>query len=577
MSTNACLGLSWLGNCAHDPSIPSPLYFTPGDAIAALAFTLAVATFLKPIYRLRLAVRYLSLGRLYGLVFLAFVLTVFAALVPNLPFLRGSILGYPIYYELLAAILFVTSYGAVALAVVRPIRISERRLERFAIATADMLSSASDTDHIDLLPDLRRSLPRLISLASFVESPKGKVSAFYLFTHRRQIERASYAVAMLRILADPPFCRSLVSRTPWAVARLMNEISDKQLYAKAAEGFVREIASQAIEAEEGMMAREVSYTGFGTAPALSESLFSNYFIVTKYNPIQRYFPDEVLTPGIVKRFNAAAKRCYDTLIENKHFDHANVSYGIREFYHSVGRRVWELRSSGDERVALGIEYAQGVRAAIGLAHKLLGIADRESYDCLFLTSQNDRRHDPLHDLADVVFEALSCVSKGFKGYTDQFWYLAVSVIMEAYPNTSAQPNGMNPFQQRLAVKLIDKVRDNVSGYYPAVCRVLLATVGPFNQPATQPNMTAFNILRNSLYAELRRMPQLASQKPDKIGDFLPDNVTLDVQAATLIHVYAGGSTAVTDLNTITVAEIDLFDPKYRREPSAEERAVASVT
>lgn len=69
MPGNPCLGFEALGRCAYDPSNPQAIYFSLGEAIAALAFTLAVQQLLKPVYRFRLSARYLSLPKLYGLVF----------------------------------------------------------------------------------------------------------------------------------------------------------------------------------------------------------------------------------------------------------------------------------------------------------------------------------------------------------------------------------------------------------------------------------------------------------------------------------------------------------------------------
>jgi hypothetical protein len=49
-----CLGIGALGLCAYDPRQPFAIYFSLGDAIAALGFTLAVQQLLKPIYLFRL-------------------------------------------------------------------------------------------------------------------------------------------------------------------------------------------------------------------------------------------------------------------------------------------------------------------------------------------------------------------------------------------------------------------------------------------------------------------------------------------------------------------------------------------
>jgi hypothetical protein len=204
-----CLGLSWLGLCQYNPAAPSAIYFSIGEVVGALAFTLAVQQLLKPIYRFRLSVRYLSLTHLYICVFAGVGAVAIAALVPNFPILHSRPWGYAIVWEIAAAVLFVAAYGAVALAIVRPVRVRERRIPDFARGAATMLSAASEIDHVDLLEDLRRSLPALIKSAEFGEGLRS-ASAFFDFIYRAKIERSSYAHTLLRIIADPLFCGTLV-------------------------------------------------------------------------------------------------------------------------------------------------------------------------------------------------------------------------------------------------------------------------------------------------------------------------------------------------------------------------------
>jgi len=59
--SHACLGFEAIGLCNYDPAQPFAIYFAPGAAVGALAFTLAVQQLLKPVYRFRLAVRHLTL------------------------------------------------------------------------------------------------------------------------------------------------------------------------------------------------------------------------------------------------------------------------------------------------------------------------------------------------------------------------------------------------------------------------------------------------------------------------------------------------------------------------------------
>jgi hypothetical protein len=158
---HACLGLSWLGQCTYDPAAPASIYFSPGAAIGALAFTLAVHQLLRPIYRFRLSARYLRVRHLYIVVFAAAGATLIAALVPNFPVLHGGPWGYAIVWEVLATTLFVVAYGAVVLATVHPIRVRPRRIVQFARGVATLLSAANETDHTDLVDDLTGSLPTI--------------------------------------------------------------------------------------------------------------------------------------------------------------------------------------------------------------------------------------------------------------------------------------------------------------------------------------------------------------------------------------------------------------------------------
>jgi hypothetical protein len=329
-----CLGMTWLGMCSYDPG-RAVSYFSLGDAVAAIAVTLALQNFMKPIYRLRLAARYLSLKRLYILIFAGVGMTMVAAIVPNLPFLGDGSLRYPIVWELCATVSFVVAYGAVALTIVRPLKVRLRRVEPFARAVATLLAQASESDHIDVLPDVQASLPVLVKSALFLESRHTEFSAFDEFTYREKIRQSSYAQSILRILSDPFFCQSLIRRAPWNVAKMISVLSNENLHCQAAEQFVQELARQAIVLDDGIMSREVSFKGFATAPELSDAMFSDDFIVRSYDPLNMTFWEGEITAAVIRRFNAAAKRCFLSMIKTDHVEFYRVAYSIKRFYESA--------------------------------------------------------------------------------------------------------------------------------------------------------------------------------------------------------------------------------------------------
>jgi hypothetical protein len=230
---HACFGLRTFQACDYDPAKPYAIYFAPGAAVGALVFTLTVQQLLKPVYRFRLIARRLPLGRLYICVFTAVSFLLIAAILPNIPTLHGGPWGYALNWEILATLLFIFAYSAVVVAVVYPINVGPARLREFAQHAANLLSSANEQDHIDFAFDLERSLPSLISVASFLDRMHN-TSAFFDFIHREEIERAGYASSFLRITADPDFCRTLVKRLPWLVANMLLKVSQQQLHAAGA-------------------------------------------------------------------------------------------------------------------------------------------------------------------------------------------------------------------------------------------------------------------------------------------------------------------------------------------------------
>lgn len=535
---NSCLGLAWLGACAYDPASPAPAYFTVGNAIGALAITLALQTFLKPIYRLRLGVRYLSLPRLYVIIFAGVGMTFLAALVPSFTVLHGNWWGFAIVYELAGASLFVIAYGAVAVAVTKPIAISESRVEQFARATARLLSEASESDHVDLLSDLQRSLPRLIKLAAFIERT-GPVSAFYEFIHRRRIQQASYAHSILHVFADPLFCRSVVVRAPWRAAEIVRSLSQQRLHVHAAEHFLQEIGRQAILENDGIMAREVEYHGFGEAPVLSTALFSDHFIVDAYNPLGSYISSESITPEVLKRFNYATVRCYECLISQRQFGRSQVSFSIKNFYRTAAIRAGTLRKRGAVSVEYSIELNEAAQNAIALANRLMASANSSEYTRMFSSKSKGYRNAPLEILVEIVYDILCSISNDFEGSSDPFWHLVIDTVHRSFQQFGDKTEGMTPFQQRLILKLIAKLEDNMRGYYPAICRVLLASIGPYD-PASKSTSTALNILRNRMYQELSKLSSLAAAAPDKVSDYIPNNVEYDPKKNLLTHTYVGG-------------------------------------
>src|SRR6185312_1432113 len=100
-----CFGIAALGACAYNPDAPIVVYFSVGDAIAALGFTLAIQQLLKPVYLFRIRAYGLKLVHMPIMVFAGALCSVIAMILPNLPLHRESALTYPITWELIGGML----------------------------------------------------------------------------------------------------------------------------------------------------------------------------------------------------------------------------------------------------------------------------------------------------------------------------------------------------------------------------------------------------------------------------------------------------------------------------------------
>ncbi|HVA13778.1 MAG TPA: hypothetical protein VNF99_11050, partial [Stellaceae bacterium] len=178
---------------------------------------------------------------------------------------------------------------------------------------------------------------------------------------------------------------------------------------------------------------------------------------------------------------------------------------------------------------------------------------------MYMTKTQNHRHDLTQVIAGIVYESLASVANGFLGYNDDAWLYAHGIFDKLYPQFGDVPPGLDPIQQQVAIKLVAKLRDNMQGWYPAISRVLLAAIGPYEQKPESKVRTAFLILKDAVYTELQKLSGLHVDKPSKTGDFLPQNVTYDAVSDTLTHVYSGGSQQTTTLRDLTISEIDLFD------------------
>lgn len=553
-----------LGLCAYDPANPAFSYFGIGEAAAALAFTLAVPQFIKPIYRMRLVARRIRILYIFTLAFVGAGFALIGALLPHLPIRRDFLLAYPVVWELLGGALFAVAYGLLAFGSVLPLKARSSRVRNFAQAVAHFLTLAQPADHVEFAEhELAANFERLTKFANFVDRFE-MPSAFFDFTHRSQIEDGEYAQSLLMIASDHRLCRTMVERTPWLAADLIRLIDEKKIQCRAAERLIQEISLQAIVSNDSMLAREAGFGGFSTAPVLAEALFSSSFIAGNYRPLHWLSIgfDEPITRAFVHRFNMAAKMLLTTSLNQRDFWRPEVHYDVAELYKRMFINLRFL-PAGEIRADVLVALTSGAKECIRQVRSSLKFLPSEKLTHLYKDNDHPQWGENLVEVyANMANDLLESIANDFQGGDDRFWSFAIGLWHDTFPFHPNEAAGLDPFQQRLALHLKAKVTHNMQGWYPAITRLMLAVQGPHGAPPIIERRSAYVVLGDLFYDKLRTgLPKLATDMPDKLDNYLPPSVTYDLASNTLTRTYIDGSQRQTDLNALQIGLVDLYDQR----------------
>lgn len=586
-----CFGISSLGMCEYNPNAPASVYFSVGDAIAALALTLAVQQFLKPIYEFRLRILKIRFSFILVAVFIGAVCAVFAALVPNIAYLRGNTFGYPLFWEVIGALFIGLAYAVIGYFSIGNTSVSARNVEYFWAATAILLSEATDDDRSAFAKEIlaSKNLHKLVRIASATKLAKahayeiefeklreqGKenqgirgvpaLSPFYVFANRDKLDACWFAWQTLQILSDSDFCRVVIRRHPWDFLRSIISLLEEDIDFNSLQSFVQSVIWQALQVDDGILAKENSYRGLGNHKGFARTFFENDNI-SSLRPLDGLEMISLGNPSacFVSRLNMACEMMVSSEITRGTFWDRSSTHDIFGAYENIFQSIGSARSGGVVSPYLG-DAGRGVNS---ITEKVLGgieDCDRDLYNSLFLWDVQNDRYRPISGAANLSIQLFDSISYKFDGYADPAWLLAINTFNLFFQDIGEQPLGLSPLQQAVAVGLIERLRQNMKGFYPTLSRVLLAVVGPYKREAEEKVGTAFWLFREAVYVELKKLKELYNIDPKKVHERLPFNVVYDANEDMLLHTYFGGEQVKTYLGKLHICEIDfMFEGNLRK-------------
>ncbi len=589
----ACFGLEFLGMCKYDPQAPSPSYFTIGDAVAALAFTFAIQQFLKPIYLFRLRAMGVRFSYIVCAVFIGALFTVISAAVPSIVLLRGTVLGHPVNWEIAAGLIIGIAYAGVATITLRPAIVTKRNVENFTWAGAQLLSEATDEDRLSFAKDVLsgRNIQRLVEFAGEFQRAEGHainiefeklreqgregegirgrlpISPFYAFARRDELKLAGHAWHLLQLLSDRDFCRVVITRHSWGFLRSIIPLADSNTNTEGAKAFVQAVAWQALMQDDSMLAREDGYEGFGWSRDFAKEFFGNHKMRT-FEPLNGFGSIGIGAPsvGFVSRLNIAAKLMVSSEIGKRGFWDSQSTFSVAHVYERISSNV-SLELSQNKKPDYFFEFEQGIVNLSELMTASLEACDPRVYNLLFAKDLQKYRSDSVGRITKLICEGLNCVSNPSKIDDFSVYSFARTILDSIFERFGDVPIGLSPLQQAVTIKLVEKIKENMNGYYPTLSRVLLEIIGPYQTSVPEKPGSAAAILKDAVYSELKRLPALYEKSPEKVAERLPANVAYDHATQSLTHTYRGGQQVTTNLKDLQIDPVDLLDVSILRRRS----------
>ena len=529
------------------------VYFSIGDAVAGLGIFLIIPQFLKPVYFFRLRVIGIGLRTLYAAAGLGFICIVIAALVPLLPTMVPSIIRTPLMWELAGAGLYAMCYTALGWVYIFPARVSARSITQYVRAGSNLLASASEEDRVEFAADILANIKKLIRIA---DEPEGAPRKRWFPRRPGKGEGApsAYSESFLRLLADPVFCRTLVIRLPWDAARLLKAFSEEQPKTQVGRVFVHQIIREWLLSAEMAGVSDIDWRTFSDAPEIADAAFGDTYLNRHYLPWESFSASDFakIDTGLMERIEHAAKLTIEDHVRDRFSYQSYNTARLQENFEILSRQIFLLKKAEPDITPSANILGRSIKTIVETTRRYCRTAEGDDGKALFASADTVAGFSALDSIAELVISVLENTAHEFSGFEDKFWPMAREIWDATLPRFGTQQEGMDALQQRVTLKLIEKTRENMEGWYSPLPRLALAIIGPYAPKGETPERTAFKICRDMFYRELKAYPAFQEKDPERAKTFLPNNVRYDPATSELIHRYSFGQEDHTNLNALDI-------------------------
>ena len=541
-----CLGIKAFGWCHYNPLQPGIAYFSIGEAIASIALLFAFFQLATPTSRFRLAVRPTMKWVALGLFVLAFFCVVGAAMIPSVLGYVIPVVGFPIFWEVLAGLLVVSGVSLLGFIYARPASFTKRSFKPYFYACSRTISSGDEHELRLLAAEVSHAAYAIVDAAKRFDREMGQAN------HAADRERiaksiSGYAAPLLDLFSDERFARAMVEAAPMGAARFLEFLGQGPTDNQVGYSFVEQVVRQALLSENSMLHKEEELYGLGHFKWFTRTVFGNYRLVSSaYRPLNAWdgVGDEYTTPNVIEKYGRALKMAVGAYFETGPHYGSPVALlsAITNFAMVAMAKAISLKNLSTNEVHGSQAYAVLRKISFVLYDIVIAVIEHDNQ--LPEYSLNASAYKPLHDpsiygaVAYGIYEFLEKLARA-EGHDNEVRWIALTLWMTVDPISKEQPSrAILEIQKRLFLHLQKKVSQNLDvGGYPMLTKLLILLIGLHDTSGQDQQSLGFMTVE--LHTQLREKFAAAyAANKETAEDMLPAEVHFDVDTNELVYVRA---------------------------------------
>lgn len=551
------LGLEFLGKCSYDPSSPNRIYFSIGEAIAAIAIFIAFTQLLRPMITFRLSNSPFKLQTAYKLFFVAIFSVFAAAIVPFIPGNPLPLLGYPVFWEILAGFLFVIGALGFIWTINRYAKLNNSNYKQYLRGCTLLIGKGKEDDLSELADEIYESIPEVLMACKKFDRD-AKIFAKREGKEYELSEYTNYTLTLLDVWSDEKFCRILVCTAPKTIIYFFQKIEEYKIYSSGGNAFVNQIIRQAFLNKSSILHREEDFYGLGHFKTFTKAVFGNYELIESfYRPLQAwdYWRDDNLEPWKVKKYvqclNIAIKSYFSSRIRDFGYPAALFSaYDVCEHI-SMIESIKLDKANEDEIYNVTafnnlMEVSKGLEESISIVNKYEGLIPQCEIE--------EKNYNKYKD-----FSIYGVIANGIYGFYKSLSIarqhdtavrmIAIGLWLKIYPvSDELETIAIKEIQKRLNLHLIRKVEENLEKlYYPAITRLLISILGLWIQEYKEEKKGELFFKDKFIELIKKHYKKAEDQDSQKAKDMIPDSVSYDKEGGRLIQKTPFGNEYILDL------------------------------